>query len=305
MNAENARKDIILIVGSGGMAGIFSSGVLEAFEDEKIRNRVHAIYAVSVGGPIAARYLVLQSALGARTFFTRFSDDRFLSTHFARYFFQAIRRGFFPEAHIDELFDFGYFRNVILSSEDRIDMNELAAQPIPFFVKVFNNTRKMHEYLPVREPHAYEKVLASASMTPITSKAPVLDGQEYFDGDTIASDIDVRIARENPDKTIVRIVNAKPSRFESANVPVLFVVYILLACLESVEAANRYARMFFKQSAWERALRKEPNVLVVESDLRTSSFCKDHALLEKAYRNGLAKGASASRSLISLKAGKI
>ncbi|MDE1966338.1 MAG: patatin-like phospholipase family protein, partial [Patescibacteria group bacterium] len=84
------QKDIVLIVGSGGMAGIFSSGVLEAFEDERIRDRIHSVYAVSVGGPIAARYLMRQSALGARTFFTRFGDERFLKPHFARYFFQAV-----------------------------------------------------------------------------------------------------------------------------------------------------------------------------------------------------------------------
>jgi predicted patatin/cPLA2 family phospholipase len=136
------------------MSGIFSSGVLEVFEDERIRGRVHSVYAVSVGGPIAARYLMRQSALGARTFFTRFSDERFLKKHFAQYFFQAIRRAFYPKARIDELFDFEYFRSVILFSEDRIDMHGLVTQPIPFFVKVFNNTSKKHEYLRVDEPHA-------------------------------------------------------------------------------------------------------------------------------------------------------
>lgn len=294
------KKDIVLIVGSGGMSGIFSSGVLEVFEDERIRNRIHSVYAVSVGGPVAARYLMRQSALGARTFLTRFSDDRFLKRRFTRYFFQAIRRGFFPDAHIDELFDFEYFKSVILSSEDRIDMVGLVSSPIPFFVKVFNNSKKEHEYILVHEPHAYEKVIASASMTPITSKAPVIDGVAYFDGDTIASDIDLYIAKEHSDKTVVRIVNAKQSLLERINLLTPLVVYILFSCLESVEAANRYLRAHFKRSMWERQLRSQSNVLVVASDISTSSFCKDKTQLEKAYRDGLAKGAETANKLTGL-----
>lgn len=279
------------------MSGIFSSGVLEMFEDEQIRNRIHSVYAVSVGGPLGARYLMRQSALGARTFFTRFSDDRFLKTHFVRYFFQAIRRKFSPNAHIDELFDFDYFRNVIFFSEDRIDMDGLVSSPIPFFVKVFNNTKKEHEYIPVHEPHAYEKVMASASMTPVTSRTPVIDGVEYFDGDTIASNIDLHIVKEHSDKTIIRIVNAKQSPLERIDLLTPFVVYLLFSCLESVQVANRYLQAHLKKSAWEKQLRSQPNVLVVASDLRTSSFCKDKTQLEKAYHCGLAKGTEAVNKL--------
>jgi predicted patatin/cPLA2 family phospholipase len=296
MNSND--KDIILIVGSGGMAGIFASGVLEAFEDERMRERVHSVYAVSVGGPIAARYLMRQSALGAQTFFTRFSDDRFLKPHFARYFFQAIRRAFFPNAPIDEIFNFTYFKEVILSSEDRIDMPGLVASPVPFFVKVFNNTMKTTEYLPVQEPYAYEKVLASASMTPVTSAIPVIDGVEYFDGDTIASDIDVRIAQEHPDKTIVYIVNSKPSFLQRINFLTPLVVYILFASLEGVEAGNRYLRANLKRSKFERKLRRQPNARTIASDLHTSSFCKDHAQLERAYQEGKVKGAEAVRTFL-------
>lgn len=280
------------------MAGIFSSGVLEVFEDKRICERIHSVYAVSVGGPIAARYLMRQSALGAHTFFTRFSDDRFLKTHYARYFFQAIRHAFFRDARIDEIFDFEYFKRVILDSEDRIDMQGLAASPIPFFVKVFNNTEKKHEYLPVRDPYAYEKVMASASMTPVTSTIPVIDGVEYFDGDTIASDLDARVAKEHSQKTVVYIVNAKQSFFERINFLTPLIVYVLFSCLESVAMANRYVRSDFKRAKWERELRAEPNVLVVESSLCTSSFCKDHAQLERAYQEGRAKGREVLQKLI-------
>jgi predicted patatin/cPLA2 family phospholipase len=238
-----------------------------------------------------------QSALGAQTFFTRFSDERFLKTHFSRYFFQAIRRGFWHKARVEELFDFEYFKSVILFSEDRIDMNGLVTSPVPFFVKVFNDTKKEHEYLRVCEPHAYEKVLASASMTPITSQAPVINGVKYFDGDTIASNIDLRIAKEHPDKIVIRIANAKQSTLGRINLLVPLVVYILFSCLEGVESANRYLRAYFKKSMWERQLRSQPNVFVVESDLRTSPFCKDERQLEKAYRHGLLKGAEAAEKL--------
>lgn len=153
------KKDIILIVGSGGMSGIFSSGVLKAFEDSPLADRIHSIYAVSVGACTGARFLAHESELGGKTFYTRFNDERFLRGHFIRYFFQILLGKKQPE----DILSFEYFTEVLHDSEDRIDLCKVTESEIPLYVKVFNVNKRIHEWLRVQEPDGYKKVLASAS----------------------------------------------------------------------------------------------------------------------------------------------
>ena len=42
------KKDIVLILGDGGMMGVFVAGVLRAI-DERLRTRVLAVYGTSSG----------------------------------------------------------------------------------------------------------------------------------------------------------------------------------------------------------------------------------------------------------------
>jgi len=272
------------------MSGIFSAGVLKSFEDDEICNRIHSVYAVSVGACTGARFLVRQSELGGRTFYTRFNTDRFMKGNFVKYFFQILRRRNLPDTNVDEIFNFDYFTEVLLASEDKIDMNKVEDSPIPFYVKVFNNSKKIHQYLLVKGPHAYDRVLASASMTPLTSRPVVVDGEELFDGDTIPSDIEMDIVKKNPKKLIIKIDNSKNSFFGDFNFFVLFVVYTLLRSLYGADVSNLYFKNFFKRPFWRRRLRRSRNVITLQSDTSISSFSKDTQLLKKLYREGLEKG---------------
>lgn len=283
-------KDIILIVGGGGMAGIFSSGVLKAFEDDAIAGRIHSVYAVSVGAFTAARLLVRESELGSRTFYTRFNTDRFMHGHFVRYFFQVLKRKRSPDARVDDIFDFDYFTEIALHSEYKIDMVKLVASTTPFYVKVFNRSNKCNQYLLVKEPYTYDAIMASASVTPLVARKVFVNGEECFDGDTVPSDIDMDIVRNNPGKRIVRIEDSKPSLLGDFNPFVLFVIYTLLRSMQGSEIANRYFKNFFKRPFWRRNFRKQDNVIIVESDKPISIFATDADLLKRAYAEGLRKG---------------
>lgn len=48
------KKDIILIIGGGGMKGIFSSGVLDVFEKADLYPRIHSVYGTSSGADVGA-----------------------------------------------------------------------------------------------------------------------------------------------------------------------------------------------------------------------------------------------------------
>ncbi len=293
------EKDIILIIGGGGMSGIFSSGVLKAFEDSEISNRIDSIYAVSVGACTGARFLARESELGGRTFYTRFNTDRFISAHFVKYFFQVLqRKRSLSTKKVDEILDFRYFTDVLLSSEDKIDMGKVEASPIPFYVKVFNKNKILHQYLPVRGPHAFDRVLASASMTPLTSLPNIIDSEEFFDGDTIPSNLEADIAKRNPDKLVIKIDNSRNSFLGDFNLFALVVVYTLLRSMYGTEVSNLYFKNFFKRPFWRKRFRKYPNTLIIENDVLVSSFEKNTELLKKTYYAGLAKGNEISGKLL-------
>lgn len=271
------------------MSGIFSSGVLKSFEDAGLASRVHSVYAVSVGACTGARFLAGQSELGGRTFYTRFNDKRFLRGHFARYFFQVLLGKMQP----DDILGFDYFTDILHNSEVRIEIQKVTESEIPLYVKVFNVGRNTHEYLRVQEPDAYNKVLASASMTPLTSKRIIINSEEFFDGDTIASDLDRELVRNNPDKLIIKMSNCRSSFLEILNLPVLLIIYTLLLRMYGIRIANLYFKSFFRKPFLERSFATAPNVLSIENDLPVSSFTKNAEVLKKVYKGGLEKGVEA------------
>ena len=284
------------------MSGVFSAGVLKAFEEPQIFDRVHSVYAVSVGGCNAARFLTKNSELGGWGFYNVFNGEGFIHKRLVRYYFQAVRRWVLGRGRIDDLFDFDFFAEVMLHSDIKIDMEEVLASGIPFFVKVFCVSQGMPAYVPVVEPHAFEKVLASASATPLISRRFVIAGEEFFDGDTIPSDLDVRLAKQHPDKLVVRISNTRESALKELNAFNFFVVYTLLLYSYGVRLANRYAREFFKRPFWHRELRRQRNVFTVSSDLFISIFSKDAELLKRGYEHGVSKGKEAAQIIVSLSA---
>ena len=65
-------KDIILIIEGGGILGVFGAGVLTAFQEANIYNRIKCIYATSAGAHDAAYFLTKQSKLGSSIYFKDF-----------------------------------------------------------------------------------------------------------------------------------------------------------------------------------------------------------------------------------------
>jgi len=134
-----------------------------------------------------------------------------MKLNFVRYFFEVLRKNTHFQVKINDIVDFDYFRKIVLESDVKIDIEKVKNSEIPLYVKVFNCDRNKHEWLKTVGNNAFEKILASASMAPITQKPIKIDGQKYFDGDSISSNIEYSIVKKHKDKKIIRIVNKKES----------------------------------------------------------------------------------------------
>lgn len=282
------KKDVVLIIWWWGMSWVFSAWVLKSFEDAEMFDRIDSVYAVSVWACTGARFLLKQSELWWKTFYTRFHWDDFMKLHFLKYYFQALMSKFFW-TKVEDLINFEYFEDIILRSEDKIDMNKIMSSKIKFYVKVFNCGKREHEYLLVNEWASYEKIMASASMTPLTSKKHSINNEMVFDWDTIHSDIEEKIIQNNEDKLIIKIVNSNNSLRKKYNPFVLFVLYTLLLATYWYKIANKYFLSFFKQWRYQNNLKKYSNLILIQNDDSLSSFCKSEEVLKAAYEKWVEK----------------
>ncbi|MBU1046697.1 patatin-like phospholipase family protein [Patescibacteria group bacterium] len=285
------KKDIILIIGGGGMAGVFSSGVLKSLEKDKICSRIYSVYAVSVGACTGARFIAKESQLAGQTFWTRFNNNKFIRDNFVQYFFQILKRRKNPKQKVDDAVDFDYFTQIVLHSEDKIDFEKLIKSPIPFYVKVFNINKKIHQYLLIENPHAYEKIIASASLTPLTSNPIAINSNKLFDGDTIPSDdLEEEIIQKNKDKIIIKINNHSYSFWDYFNISSPFIIYTLIRNMYDPSISNIYFKSFFKKIWLRKRFDKYKNVFSVTNNTPLSTFCKDEKILKKVYTEGLKSG---------------
>ncbi|MDC0506099.1 patatin-like phospholipase family protein [Candidatus Gracilibacteria bacterium] len=285
------KKDIILIIGSGGLSGVFSAGVLKALEHTKIYERIDSVYAVSVGACMGARFLVGESELAGRTFYTRFNTNSFIRGHFVKYFFQVLSKKYISKNKVDNVIDFDYFNHVVLNSEDKIDIAGVLSSKIPFYVKVFNQTKGLHQYIKAEEPYGYEKIISSASMTPLIYDPIKVNDEILFDGDTIASRLEEDVIKNNPDKICIKISNIKFSgKYWLQQIPTLCYVYILLNSMYGWKTGYLYAKNFFKKPYWEYQIDKYDNLIHIENNINIGTFCTDTQILQASYKQGLNKG---------------
>jgi DUF1009 family protein len=148
----------------------------------------------------------------------------------------------------------------------------------------------VHEYICVEGPNAYEKVIASASMTPLISKKFIIEGEELFDGDTIPLNLEEKVIKENPDKTIIRINNHKDSIGSYFNIFRIGILHRLFKTMYDSEVSNLYIKNSFKKILWDRSLKKYNNLIQVVNKIPMSLFCKDETKLKEVYAEGLRKG---------------
>lgn len=272
------------------MSGVFSSSVLSVLEKANISNRIHSIYATSTWACTAARFLAEESNLGGKTFYQNFNNTKFMKLNFVRYFFEVLRKNTHFQVKINDIVDFDYFRKIVLESDVKIDIEKVKNSEIPLYVKVFNCDRNKHEWLKTVGNNAFEKILASASMAPITQKPIKIDGQKYFDGDSISSNIEYSIVKKHKDKKIIRIVNKKESLLWYFNVFALLIPYILFKKLYNFNIANKYGKGFFKHYFWENSIQKCDNVISIINDKNISPFCINTKKLKNVFNHGITKG---------------
>jgi predicted patatin/cPLA2 family phospholipase len=286
-----AEKDIILVLGDGGMMGVFVAGVLAGL-DEKIRNRVCAVYGTSSGADVGAYFVSGQSDIPLRFFVDYLTKPDFCRKNFLRYLFKLF---IFRNSAVKDYLNVGYVAEVAQYSDCKLDVAAFEKSDMEFHVKVINiRTAKVH-YIPAKSD-VFNKLMASSQCGPLSTKAVEIDGNKYIDGGTIPSRIDITLSERHPDKKIIFV---QPQKQAYVAKVLLHPLYLLaghaISILYGRHLGREYARTLFVDYTPE--LRSRPNVIFVENDLRYSSFCTDKKKLRSVYERGLGKTTETLRRL--------
>ena len=141
------ERDIIIIVKGGTIQGVFSAGVLAAFQKHNLYPRVHSVYGVSSGAHNAAYFLSEQTEIGGKIYYEhlykrhRFLTDLSPKIIWKKYWQLLIHKKPF------NIIDLDYARELEIMEPTRLDVKCIRNSPINFYARVFNPETLYKRYL--------------------------------------------------------------------------------------------------------------------------------------------------------------
>lgn len=288
------KKDIVLVLGDGGMMGIFVAGVA-AVINKKLRPRIHSVYGTSSGADVGAYLVSNQTDIPLRFFTEHLTKTDFIRKNFLRYLLKIF---FFKDSQsvrIKDYINVEYVAEIAQYSDCKLDMQVFEKSDIDFYVKVIDTVFETPTYIPAKT-NVFKKLMATSQCGPLSTKAIEVDGRKYIDGGTLPSDLDIRLVQRHPDKLFIIVQSQKENYLERA---LLYPLYLLaghaISVLYGRNIGRKYSRTLFAD--YSRELRAQKNVIFIKNDLYYSSFCTDKKRLEQVYCRGIAMGEAMLASL--------
>lgn len=206
MTKSEAEKPILYLCG-GTLSGIFSVGVLNAFEEAGINGDFTAIYGGSAGAMNAASFISGSLNIardgyikGMKGGLVRF--DQFWSALWQRFNWDRVLRGAAKPINlidIDYLFDY-------INSVAAFDYKKIAEHKIPFYAPLLDLDSGEIRYQDVREqPEASLK--AAVALAPYYGEYVSLNDRRYVDG-AIAAPLPINyLLEKHPGRRIIIVIN--------------------------------------------------------------------------------------------------
>jgi len=264
MPIKTDGRSFSLILTGGANAGIFSAGILSAFQEMNIYPRIKAVYGGSSGAMNSAFFLTKNMESGSGIYIEDLTHD-FEFPHripygiAQRYWSRYIKR--IPEKNIKQVVDIEYVMN-ILRQKDKLDYIKLKHQRIPFYVNLFNISKGRNEYVPIDKAEPEKILRAAVSIAPYTTRKEDIGGDYYIDG-TITEPIGLEhVLEENPEGKIVVLLNS-PLRWSTKHYIKALIEYIAAVPMYGNEFAKRYfSRIGYFNKDVETAM-NNPNILIL------------------------------------------
>lgn len=290
-----ADRDIIVIVKGGAIQGVFSTGVLTAFENHNLYPRIHSIYAVSSGAHNAGYFLARQSKLAAKIYLEHIcKKHRFLKDLSAKLIWKKFWQLILFKKTCD-IIDLDYARELEIMEPTKLDVKRIRQSPINFYVRVFNPDTMGLEYLDAKVD-TINRLIQSAKIPPYAYTK--IKNELYYDGGIMPTrDFIKNVIKKHPDKTILYIFNEKKT------IPKVL-KFILWDILDVIFKARFLGTYYgFKHLVnilnypYVNGLKKYKHVHVIYDDNSISKREKNIEKIRQSYEQGIAKGEAVLREI--------
>ena len=272
---ERLSSDTGLVLEGGGMRGVFTSGVLDAF----MKHEVYFPYvvAVSAGACNGMSYMSRQPRRA------RYSNIDLLR----KYGYISLKNLVVKGSIFDPNLLYERFPNDILP----FDYDAYGRNPGVFEMVCTNCQTGQAEYLTEKSDHRRMMAIVKASSSlPYVAQITDVDGKPMLDGGIVDSiPVEHAVATGHPMNVVVMTRNhgfrstetdRKVPRFIYGNYPRLRV-----ALSHRVEAYNRQLELVERMEAWGEVV-----VIRPQRPMEVDRICRDPEKLERLYQEGYAEG---------------
>ena len=271
-----------LVLEGGGMRGVYTAGVLDAFLEEDIE--FSHIYGVSAGSCHATSYIAKQPGRAFRVNVDYLDDPNYcgLKTY--------LRTG--------DIFGADMLYAQIPNVLDPVDYETFQKYPGKFYAVVTDVDTGEARYIPVRDLKKQIWAIRASSSLPLVSRTIKVKNHSYLDGG-IADSIPVRKAMEDGNQKNVVILTREEGYQKGPNslMPLLKLRYPhKKAFLKKME--NRHIR-YNETLDFLKKQEEKGKVFLIrpEEKVEVGRIEKDRDKLEALYRIGLQDGRKAMKAM--------
>lgn len=264
-----------LVLEGGGMRGIYTVGVLDAFT--KYNFMPDYLIGVSAGASNGVSYISRQEGRALRTNINYIGDRRYLS--WSNY----IKTG--------SLFGMDFLYEEIPQKLDPFDYESFFKNPCDFKVGVTNAETGKAEFYGKASLHDGATVLKASSSIPLVANPVSYRGNTYFDGGTAAPIPVGEALKDGCDKVIV--VLTRDRNFIKPPLRCFpLVAWKMKEYPAMVELLKRHHEVYRENQEEIRKLEKEGKAMVIApaAPLQIDRFEKSRERLLAVYHQGLADG---------------
>ena len=281
------KRDVIIIAEGGCMLGVFGAGVLTAFQEAGLRQRVHSVYASSSGAHNAAYFL----GDGIKKDSSIYYEDLirgFVRLKLIPKYLKSILTHKFKKNSICNIIDLDYVIEVE-SKIKKLDTGKIKKHSAEFYTRVFNIENLKWEYIDAKQD-IFTALKASSSSSPYYADFIEINSRKYIDGSVINTRGFLKIIELNKDKKIIIILNNQYSVFRTIlALPSLLAESLVFGVLYGRKVMLKSIVSAFDYPSNEELLRYH-NVHIVANDRRYSRICTDKKKLLELYNHGIKKG---------------
>jgi len=190
-------KRTALVLEGGGMRGVFTSGVLEAFMEHDLY--FDDVYAVSAGASTAISYMAGQKGRNKRVFIDYINDPRYKGVK------SLLKTG----AYFNKEFIFDTIPNQL----DPLDYDAFFRSDVNLFVPLTNcNTGEVEYMNDLDTKQSMREILDAATSLPVLSKPVEHRGNLYYDGGVACPLVLDEVLKKDYDKIVYVLTQPKGFR---------------------------------------------------------------------------------------------